>query len=190
MRYSPSSSDRRAKLVVWALIAAGAAVFCLQGAFPRARAVLQAGAVVLFGTGIWFAVRFLMTTIVCEIALRTPDDLPGGVPAMHADVTLLPPEMLDLVVSRGVGQRAPVVTARMGLDELVWFGSVTRRDLKSAAPYRKYPSARTYDYTVSLHPDTLYLAVFLDSANNASALLLELSPEMAERLQKIGKGEG
>ena len=43
MRYSPSSSDRHAKLVVWALIAAGAAVFCLQGAFPRARAVLQAG---------------------------------------------------------------------------------------------------------------------------------------------------
>ncbi len=185
MRYTPSPNNRRATVIMWGMIAAGSVVFCLQGAFTKARAALQAGAIILFSVGIYIAVRYLMTTFTYEIVLRTPDDLPDGVPAMQIDISRLPPEMLDLVVSRGVGQRPPFVTARMGMDELFWFGAVTRKDMKSAPPYKQYPTMRTYEYAPSLHPETLHLAVFLDAADTPTALLLELSPEMAGWMEGI-----
>lgn len=188
MRYSPLPCDGRAKRIMWMLLAAGSVCFCLTPLWPRGRAVFQLGALALFCGGIFVAVRYLLTTFVYEITLKNTVDASGMQPELAGgslDVTKLPPSALDLVVRKAIGQRAAVIDACLALDELLYFAPLAREGGREREPYKRYPELHAYNYTVSVVPETQYMAVFVDGARNAIGVILEPDAAMAEFLAQI-----
>ena len=106
MRYTPKPCDGRAHKIMWLMIAAGALCFMLSSVFAGSRAVLQLGATVLIGGGIYVGVRYIMTEFTYEITVRDTA-LPQGeaVSAFGGNTADLPASMLDLVVRKQNSRR-------------------------------------------------------------------------------------
>jgi len=192
MKYTPKPCSHRGVYLSGLLVLAGAAVFLLAAVLPVVRAILQTSGIMLWGLGIFYAVRYVMTEISYEIVPRdTSDDGDGeAVLAGGGDVTRLPVQMLDFVVRRGNSRRGMLIEARMALDELSYFAPLPREGGRNREPFQRYPRLHVYNYTVSVVPQIQYMAVFLDSAHNAVGLILEPDGKMTAALSgMVGRGE-
>lgn len=174
MRYTPKPCDGRAHKIMWLMIAAGALCFMLSSAFAGGRAVFQLGATVLIGGGIYVGVRYIMTEFTYELAVRDTA-LPQGeaAPAFVGNMADLPASMLDFVVRKQNSRRGALMDACMNLGELRYFAPLPREGGREREPYRKFPDLKVFEYTPSIVPQTQYMAVFVDCAQNAVGLVLE-----------------
>ena len=174
MRYTPKPCDGRAHKIMWLMIAAGALCFMLSSAFAGGRAVLQLGATVLIGGGIYIGVRYIMTEFTYEIVPRDTA-LPQGeaAPAFAGNTADLPASMLDFVVRKQNSRRGALMDACMNLGELRYFAPLPTEGGREREPYKKFPNLKVFVYTPSIVPQAQYIAVFVDSAQNAVGLILE-----------------
>ena len=191
MRYTPKPCDRRAHTIMWLMIAAGALCFMLSSVFAGSRAVLQLGATVLIGGGIYVGVRYIMTEFTYEIVPRDTA-LPQGeaAPAFAGNTADLPASMLDLVVRKQNSRRGAVTDACMNLGELRYFAPLPREGGREREPYKLFPDLRVFAYTVSVAPQAQYIAVFVDSAGNAIGLVLEPDEAFAAVLSRAVRANG
>ena len=159
MYYEPKPQNRKPQILTAVSVAAGSAVFLLAPILPAWQAILQAAAIVLFGVGLYYSLRYVMTSFSYAIE---PSDGAGGE---------------DLVVRKSQGRRIEIIEARLALDEMVCFTPLERgkigKDVRA-----KYPAMRVYNYTVTYRPDGAYLAVFVDAADNVIGVILEPNAEM------------
>lgn len=159
MYYEPKPQNKKPQILTGVSAAAGIAVFLLAPILPMGRAPLQAVAILLFAVGLFYSLRYVMTSF--SYALEPSDGASGE----------------DFVVRKSQGRRIEIIEARLTLDELVCFTPLVRgkigKDMRE-----KYPTMRVYNYTVTYRPDGAYLAVFVDSADNVIGVILEPSTEM------------
>lgn len=175
MRYIPKACDGRAQGIMWLMIAAGALCFMLSSVFAAGRAVFQLGAVAFIGGGLYVGIRYVMTEFIYEIVPRD-SALPQGDTAVAAgfgNAADLPAGMLDFVVRKKNSQRGAVMDACMNLGELRYFAPLPREGGREREPYKKFPQLKVYEYTPSIVPKVQYMAVFVDSAQNAIGFILE-----------------
>ena len=153
MHYTPKSQNKKPQAVTAVTVAVGIAVFMLAPLVPPAKAILQAVALVLFAVGLFFTVRYLMTSFSYAI------------------------EEGDLVVYKSQGRRVGITEARLALAELSYFAPLRHgkigKDVRA-----KHPAMQIYSYTVTYRPEGAYLAVFVDAADNAIGVIIEPSGEM------------
>lgn len=181
MRYSPKPCDKKAMYLTWLLIAAGAVCFCLTPIFPAGRAAFQLCAVALMGCGVFVAVRYCMTDFIYEIIVRedASDSVVIGVDASTAGISAFPSDVLDFTVQKKQGRKAAMMDACLSLHQLRYFAPLPREGGREREPYRRFPEMRVFNYTTSLSPVSQYMAVFVDEAQNAFGLVLEVEGEMA-----------
>ena len=187
MHFVPKPCDRRAEKRMWLFIALGAVCFCLTPLYRAGQAVFQLGAVILIGCGIFTAVRYLLTEFTYEIVLKNTVTEENAAPAFAAgtpDVRRLPPGMLELVVRKASGRRAAVMDACLPLDELRYFQLLPAEGGREREVYRRFPEMRVFYYTASPVPEKQYIAVFVDSAANATGVVLEPDEAFAELLSR------
>ena len=191
MEYTPQPDTRRARRIMWAFLLGGAVCFPAAAMLPFGRAVLQLAGVALVACGLYVAGRWLFTSFTYAIVLRgtaDPDELAGAQTAAAGaapDVRRLPNALLDFTVRKSQGRRAPVMDACLALDELRYFAPLPREGGREREPYRLFPALRVYDYTVTMTPAQQYMAVFVDSANNAIGLIFEPDAAMAAYLASV-----
>lgn len=187
MRYSPRAENRLAKVLMLALLALGTVCFSMTIPLPAYRGVWVSGASVLIMGGVFLWARCIGTTFTYEIALRgypTAEDGMEYAAASPANVTVLPPHMLDFAVYKSQGRRS-FADARLGLDELRYFDLYPRRGGKEREVHKKYPEMKIFNYTASLIPERAYIAVFVDGDGGAVGLILEPDAAMASYLSRI-----
>ena len=180
MRHTPVPDAAPVRRIVTVLIASGIAVFMLSPVLKSARAAFQAAALLFLSAGIYITVRYLMTSFSYAVLPRgdAVDDgtVSAAVGAFH--VRHLPPSSLDFVVTKSQGQRIGITEARLSMDELLYFGALSPKGAKKEI-LKRHPSARLYNYTVSLRPNS-YIAVFEDSRGNQIGIVFEPDTAMAE----------
>ncbi len=191
MRYIPKACDGRAQKIMWLMIAAGAICFMLPSVIPSARAVFQLGATVLVGGGIYIGVRYVMTEFTYEIVPRD-SALPRGEGAFVSDVRAadLPASMLDFVVRKQNSRRGALIDACMSLGDLRYFAPLPREGGREREPYKLFPQLKVYEYTASIAPQAQYMAVFVDSAQNAVGLVIEPDEAFAAVLSRALRENG
>ncbi len=163
MFHEPKPKNKKSQLITAVSVSAGIAVFLLAPILPRGTAICQAAAIVLFAVGLFFSIRYQMTSF--SYAIEDADDAGGA----------------DLTVQKSQGRRVGITEARLSLSELADFvplaGGRIGRDMRE-----KYPAMRVYNYTVTYRPSGAYLAVFADSADNVIGVIIEPSAEMVQAL--------
>lgn len=159
MYHEPKPQNKKPQILTAVSVAAGIAVFLLAPILPAGQAVLQAAAIVLFAVGLYYSLRYQMTSF--SYAIEPSDGAVGE----------------DLVVRKSQGRRVEIIEARLALDELVCFTPLVRGKIGKDVR-EKYPAMRVYNYTVTYRPDGAYLAVFVDAADNVIGVIIEPSPEM------------
>lgn len=194
MHHTPTPVDDRARRITFVLIAAGAGTFLLSPWLPGGRALLQTASLILFTTGIFVTVRYMMTSFSYSILPRG-QYLAGDGTVTAADVGSfhvrhLPPSSLDLVVRKSQGRRIGVIEARLSLEELAYFAPLPGEGGRKREAYRLYPNMRVYNYTVSYRPVAQYIAVFVDRADNAIGVILELDGDMVSYLADTAAKNG
>jgi|GEM_PF-4729061 len=191
MEHTPQPDTRRARRIMWAFLLGGAVCFPAAAMLPFGRAVLQLAGVAFLACGLYVAGRWLFTAFTYAVVPKSsvdPEDYVGlraAAAGVLPDVRYLPPAALDFTVRKSQGRRTPVMDACLALDELRYFAPLPREGGREREPYRRFPTLRVYDYTVSLTPAQQYMAVFVDSANNAIGLILEPDAAMAAYLASV-----
>ena len=104
--------------------------------------------------------------------------------ASPANVTALPPHMLDFTVRKTQGRRS-VTDARLSLSELAYFDLYPRRGGKEREVHKRYPEMKLFNYTASMIPERAYIAVFVDVDGAAAGLILEPDATMAAYLSRV-----
>lgn len=162
MYHAPKPGNKKPQIITAVSVAAGIAVFLLAPVLPRGTAICQAAAIVLFAVGLFFAIRYQMTSFSYAIE-----------PSDSAEE--------DLTVQKSQGRRVGITEARLSLGEMVCFVPLMHgkigKDMRE-----KYPAMHVYNYTVTYRPDGAYLAVFVDSADNVIGVIIEPSAEMVRFL--------
>ncbi len=165
MVHEPKGQNGRAMLITAVSAAAGIALFLLAPILPPVQAFLQAMALVLFSVGLYFSLRYRMTTF--SYAIEASDSADGT----------------DFVVRKSQGRRIGITEARLAIAELAYFVPLAHgkigKDVRA-----KYPAMQVYNYTVTYRPDGAYLAVFVDGADNAIGVIFEPSAEMVGCLRE------
>jgi len=184
MQYTPTPRDDRARRIVFALIAAGAVAFAAAAVLRTGRALLQTAAIVFFAAGIFVTTRYIFTAFSYSVEPRD-DGRPEDGTVTAADVgtfhtRYLPPSEMDFVVRKSQGQRQGILEARLSMGELVYFAPLPLKGGREREVYRLYPAMRAYNYTVSLRPETQFIAVFEDSAENVIGIVFEPDERMAD----------
>ena len=191
MRYSPKPCDNRAHRRMWLMIAAGAVCFCLTPLFPAGRAAFQLGALLLLGGGIYTGVRYIMTEFTYEITLKNSADTGDMATAFSGvstvDVRHLPAGMLDFVVRKKNSQRGAVIDACLSMEDLRYFALFPTEGGREREPYKKFPQLRVFYYTPSPVPQAQYMAVFVDSAQNAIGVVLEPDSDFLALFTRIAQ---
>jgi len=194
MRYSPKPCDSRAHRRMWLMMAAGAVCFCLTPLFPAGRAAFQLGALLLLGGGIYTGVRYIMTEFTYEITLKNTADAEDMAAAFSGgstvDVNHLPAGMLDFVVRKKNSQRGAVIDACLSMEDLRYFALFPTEGGREREPYKKFPQLRVFYYTPSPVPQAQYMAVFVDSAQNAIGVVLEPDSEFLALFTRIAQENG
>jgi len=194
MRYSPKPCDNRAHRRMWLMMAAGAVCFCLTPLFPAGRAAFQLGALLLLGGGIYTGVRYVMTEFTYEITLKNSADTGDMAAAFSggstADVRYLPAGMLDFVVRKKNSQRGAVIDACLSMEDLRYFALFPTEGGREREPYKKFPQLRVFYYTPSPVPQAQYMAVFVDSAQNAIGVVLEPDSDFLALFTRITQENG
>jgi len=194
MRYSPKPCDSRAHRRMWLMMAAGAVCFCLTPLFPAGRAAFQLGALLLLGGGIYTGVRYIMTEFTYEITLKNTADAEDMAAAFSGgstvDVNHLPAGMLDFVVRKKNSQRGAVIDACLSMEDLRYFALFPSEGGREREPYKKFPQLRVFYYTPSPVPQAQYMAVFVDSAQNAIGVVLEPDSEFLALFTRIAQENG
>ena len=187
MRYSPKAENRGAKALMLLLVALGSLCFSFTIPQPAYRGLWTLSATILLMSGVFVWARYIGISFTYEIALRgyPPAEYAAASPA---NVTALPPHMLDFTVRKTQGRRS-FTDARLGLDELTYFDLYPRRGGKAREVHKKYPTMKLFNYTVSMIPERAYIAVFVDGDGDVAGLILELDAAMASYLSRIA-GEG
>lgn len=184
MHYTPAPGDDRARRIVFALIAAGSVAFVAAAVLRAGRPLLQTAAIVFFAMGIFVTTRYIFTAFSYSVEPRgadRPDDgtvTAADVGTFHA--RYLPPSEMDFVVRKSQGQRQGILEARLSMGELVYFAPLPLKGGREREVYRRYPTMRTYNYTVSIRPEKQYAAVFKDSAENLIGIIFEPDERMAD----------
>jgi len=194
MRYSPKPCDSRAHRRMWLMMAAGAVCFCLTPLFPAGRAAFQLGALLLLGGGIYTGVRYIMTEFTYEITLKNTADAEDMAAAFSGgstvDVNHLPAGMLDFVVRKKNSQRGAVIDACLSMEDLRYFALFPTEGGREREPYKKFPQLRVFYYTPSPVPQAQYMAVFVDSAQNAIGVVLEPDSDFLALFTRITQENG
>ena len=194
MRYSPKPCDNRAHRRMWLMMAAGAVCFCLTPLFPAGRAAFQLGALLLLGGGIYTGVRYVMTEFTYEITLKNSADTGDMAAAFSGgstvDVRHLPAGMLDFVVRKKNSQRGAVIDACLSMEDLRYFALFPTEGGREREPYKKFPQLRVFYYTPSPVPQAQYMAVFVDSAQNAIGVVLEPDSDFLALFTRIAQENG
>ena len=187
MRYSPKAENRAAKALMLLLIALGIVCFSFTIPQPAYRGLWTACATVLIVSGVFVWARYIGISFTYEIALRGYPPAEDGMEyaaASPANVTALPPHMLDFTVRKTQGRRS-VTDARLGMDELAYFDLYPRKGGKEREVHKKYPEMKLYNYTASMIPERAYIAVFVDVDGAAAGLILEPDAAMAAYLSRV-----
>lgn len=156
MRYAPQGNTKGARALMLLLFAQGIVLFSMNIPYPSLRSLWLSLACAFFMGSAFVFVRYVGTALTYEIAMRG----------------YLPPE-------------DGVEYARLGLDELVYFDLYPRRGGKEREVHKKYPRMKLYNYTASLIPERVYIAVFVDVEGNEAGLILEPDAAMAAYLARI-----
>lgn len=191
MRYSPKPCDNRAHRRMWLMMAAGAVCFCLTPLFPAGQAAFQLGALLLLAGGIYTGVRYIMTEFTYEITLKNSADTGDMAAAFSGgstvDVRHLPAGMLDFIVRKKNSQRGAVIDACLSMEDLRYFALFPTEGGREREPYKKFPQLRVFYYTPSPVPQAQYMAVFVDSAQNAIGVVLEPDSEFLALFTRIAQ---
>ena len=153
MHHVPKPQNKKPQMITTVSVAVGIAVFLLAPILPAGQAIAQAAAFVLFGVGLYFAIRYLFTSFSYAV------------------------EEGDFTVQKSQGRRVGSAEARLALDELAYFAPLQHGKI-SKDVRAKYSTMQIYNYTVTYRPDGAYLAVFVDAADNAIGVIIEPSGEM------------
>lgn len=191
MRYSPKAENRGAKALMLMLMALGILCFSFTIPQPAYRGLWTLSATILLMSGVFVWARYIGISFTYEIALRGYPPAEEGLEyaaASPANVTALPPHMLDFTVRKTQGRRS-FTDARLGLSELAYFDLYPRRGGKAREVHKKYPTMKLFNYTVSMIPERAYIAVFVDGDGDVAGLILEPDAAMASYLSRIA-GEG
>ena len=187
MRYSPRAENRLARALMLLFIALGILCFSFTIPQPAYRGLWTACATVFLMSGVFVYARYIGISFTYEIARRGYPPAEDGMEyaaASPANVTALPPHMLDFTVRKTQGRRS-VTDARLGLDELAYFDLYPRKGGKEREVHKKYPEMKLFNYTASMIPERAYIAVFVDGDGNAAGLILEPDAAMASYLSRI-----
>lgn len=187
MRYAPQGNTKGARALMLLLFAQGIVLFSMNIPCPSLRSLWLSLACAFFMGSAFVFVRYVGTALTYEIAMRgylPPEEGMAYAQAGSVNVTALPPHMLDFTVRKTQGRRS-VTDARLGLEELVYFDLYPRRGGKEREVHKKYPRMKLYNYTASLIPERVYIAVFVDVEGNEAGLILEPDAAMAAYLARI-----
>ena len=187
MRYSPRANTKGARILMLSLSALGIVLFSMNIPYPALRSVWMPLACAFFMGSVFVFVRYVGTTLTYEIALRgylPPEEGMAYAQAGFVNVTALPPHMLDFTVYKTQGRRS-VTDARLGLEDLVYFDLYPRQGGKEREVHKRYPEMKLYNYTASMMPERMYIAVFVDVEGNEAGLILEPDAAMASYLSRI-----
>ncbi len=165
MHHTPKGQNKKPQVLTAVSVAVGIAVFMTAPLLPKGQAILQAVSFALFALGLYYTLRYLMTSFSYAVE---PSDGAGGE---------------DLVVYKSQGRRVGITEARLSLVELSCFAPLTLGKIGKDVR-EKYPAMRVYDYTVTYQPNSAYLAVFVDAADNEIGVIFEPSAEMVGYMTK------
>ena len=122
------------------------------------------------------AIRYLMTGFVYTIRPRSDVEENGLEPAMAeaADVTMIRPEWLDLVVTKSQGARPGYMDCVLSLGDLLEAVPVTRKGAVTPQTVRKEHADEGfvfYDYTLTYHWQEAVECIFADGTRTVGVIL-------------------
>lgn len=186
MTYRPDPDMKAPTMLSFLALAAGMLCYVAGAMVQRYAWVCQLLCFAGVITSLYLLVRWRMTWFVYAIRPRGDDSPVWEETALAGNISLryTSPDLLDLIVVKGQGNRAGGMECVLGLDSLLRAETVSRKPETDAPRYdrdairRQYPGTKVYEYIQTWHWQYALQLVFRDGDSYA-VLLLDLPADSA-----------